>query len=138
MAIRTAQERPGISWNPQILASTSLDRTARRRDDPAPAETLNPLPALALILSVLGCVVLYAVGFLAGRTAERGSQLGQVLALAPERDSVESALAWARTLQSRLAALQPRATRPANRATLPPAPSVPSALPRLPLPQIHP
>jgi len=64
--------------------------------DPVPAS--NPLPALALILSVLGCWVFWTVGYLSGRSAERGSQLGQVLALAPQRDSLEAALAWVRRL----------------------------------------
>lgn len=71
----------------------------------------NPLPALALLLSILGCWVFWTVGYLSGRTAERGSQLGQVLALQPRAAALDSALTWARGLQARLDAL-PKPTPP--------------------------
>lgn len=113
-------------------------RLARDWSPPVPLSQ-NPLPALALIWAILGCVVFWSVGYLSGKNAERGSQLGQVLALAPQRDSVEAALAWARTLQSRLAKLAPAARPPQNTLRMPREPTIsPQQVPVLPLPQIRP
>lgn len=138
MAYRTAAEPARISWVTPFLASESLDRTPRRRDDLAPAQEIAT--RLAIVLSVAAGLI-FTAGAKVGSQLERGSQLGKVLALAPQRDSVEAALAWARTLQSRLAALQKPPTRPVNRSTLPqePANLAPKViLPAIPLPQIHP
>lgn len=66
----------------------------------------NPLPALALLLSILGCWVFWTVGYLSGRTAERGSQLGQVLALQPRADSLEALVRDSREMLERLARIQ--------------------------------
>ncbi len=72
----------------------------------------NPLPTLALLWAIAGCWILWAVGYWSGRQAERGSQLGQVLALAPKQVELERALAQYRedsVLMARTRA--PRRTR---------------------------
>lgn len=138
MAHRTAAQPARVSWAPRLLAGEDVDRTPRRRDDPAPAQEIAT--RLAVILC-LAAGLIFTAGAKVGSRLERGSQLGQVLALAPQRDSVEAALAWARTLQARLARLPRPAQPPQNRAGMPlettislPTPQVPT----LPLPQIRP
>ena len=133
MAIRTAQERPGLPWPTPFLAGPELDRTARRRDDPAPAQEVATRPTLALLLTLAGCWGFWLVGYCSGRTAERGSQLGQVLALAPAQDSIDAVLGWARGLRARLDAL-PKIRLPAT-ARVGTA-KVPVIAPRAPAPNL--
>jgi len=79
----TALRFPTPDWKPAPIPSVSNP---------------HPLPALALILSIFAVWLGWTVGYLSGRTAERGSQLGRVLALAPQQDSLEAALQWVRGL----------------------------------------
>jgi hypothetical protein len=90
-------------------------------------DTPNPLPALALIVSIFAVWVGWTVGYLSGRTAERGSQLGQTLALVVRAPALDSAVAESRETTQRLNAwLAKPTTMPRNRVRMPQAPSNPS------------
>ena len=100
----------------------------------------HPLPALALIVSIFACWVFWTVGYLSGRTAERGSQLGQVLALQPRADSLDRLVADSRAMLGRLARIQNpprrhqnRTERPLGAIQTPAAPNLP-AIPLLKIP----
>jgi hypothetical protein len=76
-----------------------------------------------LIVSVFACWVFWTVGYLSGRSAERGSQLGQTLALVVRAPVLDSALAESRVTMRRLDTLAAKATTvPRNRVRMPVAP----------------
>ena len=65
----------------------------------------NSFPVPAFSLGLLCAVVLFTVGVLSGRAIERGSQLGQVLALAPALDELHGAVLRSDSTLARLDAL---------------------------------
>jgi len=87
----------------------------RLRPDPA----LNPLPAVALIISIFAVWIGWTVGYVAGSQAKENSQLGQALSLMVRAPTLDSALAESRVTMRRLDTLAAKATR---RPRQPPAP----------------
>lgn len=103
---------------------------------PTPAARPDTRLALALVLSIFGCLALFTVGvWVGGQIAERG-QLGQVAGMVVRGPVIDSLLDSSRAVLKRWERA-PR--RPQKRATMPSGASNPPAAPTVdPLHQPHP
>ena len=87
---------------------------------PVPDPPRNPLPAMALIVAMLGCLLSGVLGYAVGRRMERETQFGQVLAMQQLERDLWGAVRSLDSISMRYQVTVLRAsTRPQNRAKMP-------------------
>lgn len=133
MAYRTATEPARLFGPAEFLARPELDRTPRRRDDPAPA--FAPLATIWVCFAFLAGL---SGAFKAGREVEKGSQFGRILALSQELDVLEAAAARSDSTVKLLAQLGARPRPPKTGARMPQVETSGFQPPRIPLLQVTP
>lgn len=111
--------RPAIRFP---LPDWNVDRSPRSQDAP------RTMPILALLWAIAGCWLLWVIGYVSGKNAERGSELARIAALVVAGPTVDSLVAENRAALARWDALTNHAGRPAKARPTSRATGMPSGL----------